>query len=396
MKNWSCLFAVLLITTFGVAAEAQTISAVYTDYSPSGVPTKLNITGTAFCTTNPCAAAKAPVVRLAGNIVAISGSSPTGIGVPLTGVFADGDYLLSVTPYGKGAINYAFTLKGNTGGGATGPQGPIGPTGPAGPVGPAGPQGPQGLLGDTGAAGTNGSQGPMGLQGLKGDKGDKGDTGIAGPQGLKGDKGEAGSANVPSGNAFGDLLYWNGSGWAVFDVPADTLNTTLRLCNGFPMWANVCPDPLLTVSVPGNAPPYHQAVNPQLPNSYYYTEGTAEPVVVKISNHGWQEGRPISFRCSGGDGPQWGNVNWGCGGINTFPYSTTPFDPGYYAQPCYSIQAMGVFTDVNGTVIGSPFCIGSQVAVHIVPVGATQLQLGINDALLADNELTPLTISITW
>jgi hypothetical protein len=36
----------------------------------------------------------------------------------------------SVTPSGKSAINYAFTLKSKTGGGATGPQGPIGPVGP--------------------------------------------------------------------------------------------------------------------------------------------------------------------------------------------------------------------------------------------------------------------------
>ena len=395
MNKQIAWIAALALAAFGSAAEAQTITAVYTTYSATGVPTKLDITGTAFCAASTCAT-KPPVVRLGGNTVAISGASPTGIGIPLTGVFADGDYMLSVTPPGKSAINYAFTLKSKTGGGATGPQGPAGPVGPAGPQGPQGASGLQGPKGDTGAAGADGSQGPMGLQGLKGDKGDKGDTGIAGPQGLKGDKGEAGSANVPSGNAFGDLLYWSGSGWAVFDVPADTLNMTLRLCNGFPMWANACPDPLLTVSVPGNAPPYHQASNPQLPDSYRYSEGPAEPFVIKMSNHGWHEGQAISFRCSGGDGPQWGNVNWGCGGINIFPYSTAPFDPGFYAQPCYSNQAMGSFTDANGTVIGSPFCVGSQVAVRIVPVGATQVQLGINDAQLVDNELAPLTISITW
>ena len=179
MNKQIAWIAALALAAFGSAAQAQTITAVYTTHSSAGVPTKLDITGTAFCTTNPCAAAKAPVVRLAGNIVAISGSSPTGIGVPLTGQ-PDGDYLLSVTPYGKGAINYAFTLKGNTGGGATGPQGPAGPVGPAGPPGSQGPMGftgPQGVKGDTGATGSTGAAGAAGTAGAAGAKGDKGDTG---------------------------------------------------------------------------------------------------------------------------------------------------------------------------------------------------------------------------
>jgi hypothetical protein len=188
MNKQIAWMAALALAAFGSTAEAQTITAVYTTYSSTGVPIKLDITGTAFCTASTCKT-KPPVVRLGGNTVAISGASPTGIGIPLTGVFADGDYMLSVTPPGKSAINYAFTLKGNTGGGATGPQGPIGP------AGPAGSQGPQGLKGDTGAAGANGApglqgavgstgpQGPMGLQGPKGDAGDKGDKGDTGPSG---------------------------------------------------------------------------------------------------------------------------------------------------------------------------------------------------------------------
>ena len=199
-KQIACI-AALAIAAFGSVAQAQTITAVYTTYSSTGVPTKLDITGTAFCTATgspPTCGTKPPVVKLGGNTVAISGSSPTGIGVPLTGVFADGDYLLSVAPSGKSAITYAFTLKSKTGGTA-GPQGPAGPVGPAGPQGVAGltgATGPQGPKGDSGSAGINGApgsqgpagatgqQGPMGLQGPKGDKGDKGDQGDIGPRGL--------------------------------------------------------------------------------------------------------------------------------------------------------------------------------------------------------------------
>ena len=115
MNNRIAWIATLAMAAFGSAAEAQTITAVYTAYSATGVPTKLDITGTGFCTASTCAT-RPPVVRLAGNLVAITGPSPTGIGVPLTGVFADGDYMLSVTPSGKSAINYAFTLKSKSGG----------------------------------------------------------------------------------------------------------------------------------------------------------------------------------------------------------------------------------------------------------------------------------------
>ena len=225
---------VAAITSWTAVAEAQTITAVYTTYSATGVPTKLDITGTAFCTstsTTSCGT-KPPVVKLGGNTVAISGSSPTGIGVPLTGVFADGDYLLSVTPSGKTAITYAFTLKSKTGGTA-GPQGPAGPIGPAGPQGSAGLQGPKG---DTGAVGANGAQGPIGLQGPAGT------TGPQGPLGLQGPKGDEGS--FPSATATGAVLYWTGVAWAEVAPPrAPNSTAPLRYCYGNPMWVNVCPPP---------------------------------------------------------------------------------------------------------------------------------------------------------
>jgi len=176
MNNRIAWIAALAVAAFAPVAGAQTITAVYTTYSNTGVPTKLDITGTAFCTstsTTSCGT-KPPVVKLGGNTVAISGSSPTGIGVPLTGVFADGDYLLSVTPSGKTAITYAFTLKSKTGG-TTGPQGPAGPVGPLGPPGSPGLPGQQGPAGAKGDAGATGATGPAGTAGAKGDKGDKGD-----------------------------------------------------------------------------------------------------------------------------------------------------------------------------------------------------------------------------
>jgi len=189
---------------------------------------------------------------LGGNVVAISGASPTGIGIPLTGVFADGDYMLSVTPSGKSAINYAFTLKSKTGG----------TPGPQGPAGPQGLQGPQGVKGDTGAAGTNGApgsagpqgpsgtdgaQGPMGLQGLKGDKGDKGDTGPVGPKGE--------NVALPIATEPGTLLQWTGTAWEALPAPPVTGDVVLRACYGVLVWSNSCPA-LTTVFHEGFETPY--------------------------------------------------------------------------------------------------------------------------------------------
>ena len=249
---------VAAITSWTAVAEAQTITAVYTTYSSTGVPTKLDITGTAFCTASTCAT-KPPVVRLGGNTVAISGASPTGIGIPLSGVFADGDYMLSVTPSGKSAINYAFTLKSKTGGGATGPQGPMGPQGPKGDTGSPGlsglpgQQGPAGAKGDTGTAGTNGLQGPMGLQGLAGDKGDAGTAGADGAVGPQGPKGD--SATLPTATEPGALLQWTGTAWEALPAPPVTGDVVLRACYGVLTWSNSC-QALTTVFHEGFETPY--------------------------------------------------------------------------------------------------------------------------------------------
>lgn len=54
----------------------------------------------------------------------------------------------------------------------------------------------------------------------------------------------------------------------------------------------------------------------------------------------------------------------------------------------------GAFTDGSGNVI-QPLCIGNGPASYMVPTGATQLQLGINDSNLADNTGS-FTASVTY
>ena len=389
-KKIECM-AVLFLAVFAPVVAAQTITAVYTTYSSTGVPTKLDITGTAFCTstsTTSCGT-KPPVVKLGGNTVAISGSSPTGIGVPLTGVFADGDYLLSVTPSGKTAITYAFTLKSKTGG-ATGPQGPAGPVGPSGAPGLQGPKGETGAVGADGAPGSvgaTGSQGPMGLQGLKGDKGDAGTAGAdgaAGPQGPKGDTG-----TLPPGSAAGAMLYWNGNAWLSV-APASANGMGLIFCNGAPVWASNCNNTgpvqqiATVVTVDGKSGPWSPALNPSFDYSW---NGNImlQPAEVPLSP---STQRVTLDSVSGSVGLGQGLCCYDANGntVDTYYRAQNGF-PGLIIQQGMNVgRLIAVFTDDNGVIVGTPFDVGVGPVTKDVPAGAARLQLGINDAWFNDNE----------
>ncbi len=57
--------------------------------------------------------------------------------------------------------------------------------------------------------------------------------------------------------------------------------------------------------------------------------------------------------------------------------------PSYYmpssTYPIYFEELVGTFADSSGKIIGTPFAIGDSATI-VVPIGATQLQLGVNDA----------------
>ena len=213
----SALVAGLALAFSTAAATTPIITAVYTTYSATGVPTDLSITGTGLCSNSTCSTK--PVVKLAGIQQTVSGGTNTGLGVKL-GVIADGDYVLTLT-VGNASANYNLTIRsGGTGGtgssatvavgttttgaagsnasvtnsgtnaaavlnftiprGAIGATGATGPTGPQGPIGVPGPQGIPGLPGSAGATGATGATGSAGPLGPAGPKGDKGDAGAAG------------------------------------------------------------------------------------------------------------------------------------------------------------------------------------------------------------------------
>ena len=61
------------------------------------------------------------------------------------------------------------------------------------------------------------------------------------------------------------------------------------------------------------------------------------------------------------------------------------YDPADY--PAYLVSLAGTFADATGAIVGTPFRIGDFQSVT-VPVGATQLQLGIDDSKYQDNDGT--------
>ena len=60
--------------------------------------------------------------------------------------------------------------------------------------------------------------------------------------------------------------------------------------------------------------------------------------------------------------------------------------PSFYINKQINHMALvGTFADSKGIIVGSPFFIGNGPVNLVVPEGAAQLQLGINDNLFRDN-----------
>ena len=211
--------AAFSLTFTSIATAAPVITAVYTTYSASGVPTNLNITGTGLCANATCTAK--PVVKLAGVTQTVTGGTSTGVGVKL-GVIVDGDYVLNFA-VGSSNVNYNLTIKSGTGGTGGGSATVVVGTTATVAAGSSAAVTNSGTTtaavlnfniprGDTGA---QGAPGPSGPQGPAGASGSAGPQGVAGPQGPTGPKGDTGT-NAPSvvvvdadGNQIGPLISTN-------------------------------------------------------------------------------------------------------------------------------------------------------------------------------------------
>jgi len=69
------------------------------------------------------------------------------------------------------------------------------------------------------------------------------------------------------------------------------------------------------------------------------------------------------------------------------PGSSGQFFPSLYMAPypIYLNALVGTFANSSGEIVGMPFAVFNGPASVLVPVGATRLQLGVNDDIFADN-----------
>ena len=194
----------------GMASAVPVITAVYTTYSASGLPTSININGTGLCAS---ICSTKPTVTLGGSALTVSAASATVATATLPSLIADGTYTLVLsylgisTPFdiaieAKDSANTVtvgttttlaagssatVTNSGTTAAAVLNfgiPKGATGATGSAGPAGPTGATGPAGSVGATGAAGPTGPKGSTGANGATGAIGPPGATGATGATGT--------------------------------------------------------------------------------------------------------------------------------------------------------------------------------------------------------------------
>ena len=134
-----------------------------------------------------------------------------------------------------------------------------------------------------------------------------------GPQGPKGDPGV-----VPSGNAPGDMQYWNGTQWVV--IPGGMDGQTMTFCNGKPSW-DPCPSTTVT-DIDGNV--YHtiklgsQTWTKENLRTTRFNDGSAIPLVADTSTwanlitpaYCWLDNN-VNFKDTCGALYNWHSVNSG-------------------------------------------------------------------------------------
>ncbi len=177
--------------------------------------------------------------------------------------------------------------------------------------------------------------------------------------------------------------------------------TSIGACSGS---SGGTPPESTTVVVNGNQGPWEQSLNP----SFNYGNGSnTEPTVISASS-----GIPFTI---GGTL----TVTYVSGLVNVFPeggYPATDANgysgnatnkqviatygnyPSYFmnadSYPVYASELVGTFAN-NGVVVGTPFPIGDGPASFIIPAGANQLLLGVDDNDYSDNTGS-WTLSISY
>jgi uncharacterized protein (TIGR03437 family) len=145
--------------------------------------------------------------------------------------------------------------------------------------------------------------------------------------------------------------------------------------------------------VPGTTMPWLYGTTPGgLNSSYQYgiNDGTLPVVLSSAQGLNFSAGSVLTITYYGG------TVSFGQG----VPYNDANGDPAdvsnslkgvpssYMDPSTYPInlgELVGTFAENNGSIVGIPFAVGDGPRSVVVPMGASQLQLGVNDTIFSDN-----------
>jgi hypothetical protein len=191
------------------------------------------------------------------------------------------------------------------------------------------------------------------------------------------------------------------------------------------LWAGIAPAQTITVNttVNGTTGPWlfangglntaYQYDNVIQFNSYYdYVYITPPTVISAADGFRFSVGDSLTISyLSGGiataSGAAYYNAlgNTSGGPLNNSNPSNYGPAPSFYmnpsSYPIYTGELVGTFANSTGQIVGTPFAVGN-LGTATIPVGATRLQLGVNDDLFGDNsgswniQVTGIPEPATW
>ena len=142
----------------------------------------------------------------------------------------------------------------------------------------------------------------------------------------------------------------------------------------------------IQVTVNGNQGPWDPSLNPNY--TYGMNDNTAPTVISAAPGFSFIPGGTVTVSYVSGTvtacvtSAPYQDAN----GELSDPVDNTCICPSYYMSPypIYLVELVGTFAN-NGVIVGQPFTLGDSPATFVIPAGANQLLLGVNDGYYSDN-----------
>lgn len=175
-------------------------------------------------------------------------------------------------------------------------------------------------------------------------------------------------------------------------------------------WAGIASAVTILTTVTGNQGPWDGGLNPAY--QFDFGASTAPTVISATDGLNFSAGLSLSISYASGlvsVGPGSGWPFTDANGYTTYiPLNNSSWGevgPSYYMNPAtypiYVSELVGTFANSSGQIVGTPFAVGN-MGTFTIPVGATRLQLGVNDVGYGDNsgswsiQITQVPEPSTW